>query len=207
MNLYMIFRGFSTYVQVCLNNSRNFSLFPQHFWQPCSAVVLHRISQGTICANIALIYISPFSAIHLRLLQSGCKTVLGLAFFLGWKIVQLIFQFCCILIISGRSSTFGLEGEVLLAYGVVTGVSDSIVVGFDEVDVGVKGGFDLFLASNLLLLLFPTILASILVLISCRLLLVFFQLSSQASMSSNPKFDRKYRCYSIKPKPYTGLLS
>ena len=33
---------------------------------------------------------------------------------------------------------------MLLAYGVVTGVSDSIVVEFDEVDVGVKGGFDLY---------------------------------------------------------------
>ena len=69
------------------------------------------------------------------------------------------------------------------AYGVVvTGVSDSVVVGVDEVDFSVKGRVDLFLVFILLLLLFPTILASVLVLISCRLLLEFFQLLSQATM-------------------------
>ena len=38
-----------------------------------------------------------------------------------------------------RSSTFGLEEEVVLAYSVVTGVSSSIAVGVDEVDFGVTG--------------------------------------------------------------------
>ena len=60
--------------------------------------------------------------------------------------------------ISRRSSTLGLEEEVMLVYGVVTGVSDSIVVGVDEVDFGVNGGVELLLVFILLLLLFPTIL-------------------------------------------------
>ena len=46
----------------------------------------------------------------------------------------------------------------MLAYGVVTGVSDSIVVRVDELDFGVNGGVDLFLVFILLFLLFPNIL-------------------------------------------------
>ena len=46
----------------------------------------------------------------------------------------------------------------MLAYGVVTGVSDSVVVGIDEVDLGVNSGVDLFLVFILLLSLFPIIL-------------------------------------------------
>ena len=53
----------------------------------------------------------------------------------------------------------------MLAYDVVTGVSDSFVVGIDEVDFGIKSGVDLFLVFNLLLLLFPAILAGVLVLL------------------------------------------
>ena len=67
----------------------------------------------------------------------------------------------------------------MLAYGaVVTGVSDSVVAGVDEVD--------LFLVFILLLLLFPTILASVLSLISCRLLLEFSQVLSQATILFKP---------------------
>ena len=62
----------------------------------------------------------------------------------------------------------------MLAYGVVTEVLNSIVFGVVEVDFGVKDGVDLFLVLNLLLLLFPTMLANVLVLISCRLSLKFF---------------------------------
>ena len=92
-----------------------------------------------------------------------------------------------ILIISRRSSTFGLEEELVLVYGVVvTGVSDSVVVGVDEVDFSVKGRVDLFLVLILLLLLFLTILASVLVLISCRLLLEFSRLLSQATILFKP---------------------
>ena len=41
----------------------------------------------------------------------------------------------------------------MLAYGVTTGiVSNSIIVGVDEVDFGVIDGVDLFLVFNLLLL-------------------------------------------------------
>ena len=36
----------------------------------------------------------------------------------------------------------------MLAYGVDNGVSDSIVVGVDEVDFGIKDGVDSFLAFN-----------------------------------------------------------
>ena len=54
----------------------------------------------------------------------------------------------------------------MLAYGVVTGVSDSMVAGVDEVDFDVKGRVDLFLVFILLLLLFLTILVSVLVYIS-----------------------------------------
>ena len=61
----------------------------------------------------------------------------------------------------------------MLAFGVVTGVSDSIDIGVDEVEFDVKRGVDLFLVFNLLLLLFPNIFAGILVLIFCRLLLEF----------------------------------
>ena len=58
-----------------------------------------------------------------------------------------------------------MEEEVVLACGVVvTGVSDSIVFGVDEVDFGVKGRGHLFLVFILLLLLFPTMLVSVLVL-------------------------------------------
>ena len=79
-----------------------------------------------------------------------------------------------------------MKEEVVLAYGVDNGVSDSIVVGVDEVDFGIKGRVDSSLAFILLLLLFPTILVSILVLISCRLLLEFFQLLSQAAILFKP---------------------
>ena len=58
-----------------------------------------------------------------------------------------------------------MEEEVVLACGVVvTGVSDSIVFGVDQVDFGVKGRGHLFLVFILLLLLFPTMLVSVLVL-------------------------------------------
>ena len=87
-----------------------------------------------------------------------------------------------ILVISRRSLIFGLEEEVVLAYGVVTGVSDSVVVGVDELGFGVKGRVDLFLVFILLLLLFPIVPVSVLVLISCRLLLEFFQLLSPGTI-------------------------
>ena len=74
----------------------------------------------------------------------------------------------------------------MLVHGVDNGVSDSIVVGVDELDFGIKGRVDSFLAFILVLLLFPTILASVLVLISCRLLLKFFQLLSQAAILFKP---------------------
>ena len=51
----------------------------------------------------------------------------------------------------------------MLAYGVVTGVSDSIIAAVDEVDFDVKGRVDLFLVFILLHLLFLTILVSVLV--------------------------------------------
>ena len=53
-----------------------------------------------------------------------------------------------------RSSTFGLEEEVVLAYSVVTGVSPSIAVGADEVDFGVTVREDLFLVLVLLICCF-----------------------------------------------------
>ena len=71
---------------------------------------------------------------------------------------------------------------MILAYGVVTGVSDSVVVGVDELGFGVKGRVDLFLVFILLLLLFPIVPVSVLVLISCRLLLEFFQLLSPGTI-------------------------
>ena len=74
------------------------------------------------------------------------------------RLVNLSILLSWILMISRRSSTLGLEEEVMLVYGVVTGVSDSIAVGVDEVDFGVNGGVELFLVFILLLLLFPTIL-------------------------------------------------
>ena len=54
-------------------------------------------------------------------------------------LVNLSILLSLILIISRRSSTFGLEEEVVPAYGVVVnGVSDSIFVRVDEVDFGVE---------------------------------------------------------------------
>ena len=106
------------------------------------------------------------------------------------RLVNLSILLSWILIISRRSSIFGLEEKVVLAYGVVvTGVSDSVVVGIDELDFDVKGRVDLFLVFILLLLLFPTILVSVLVLISCRLLQEFSQLLSQAAILFKPLQD------------------
>ena len=70
---------------------------------------------------------------------------------------------------------------MVLANGVVTGVSDSVVVGVDELDFGVKARVDLFLVFILLLLLFLIVPVSVLVLISCRLL-EFFQLLSPGTI-------------------------
>ena len=67
---------------------------------------------------------------------------------LATRLINLSILLSWILIISRRSLTFGLKEEVVLAYGVDNGVSDSIVVGVDEVDFGIKGGVDSFLAFN-----------------------------------------------------------
>ena len=67
---------------------------------------------------------------------------------LATRLINLSILLSWILIISRRSFTFGLKEEVVLAYGVDNGVSDSIVVGVDEVDFGIKGGVDSFLAFN-----------------------------------------------------------
>ena len=122
------------------------------------------------------------------------------------RLVNLSNLLSWILIISRRPSTFGLEEEVVLAYGaVVTGVSDSVVAGVDEVD--------LFLVFILLLLLFPTILASVLLLISCRLLLEFSQVLSQATILFKPPWETykttiKLVCsYSLAPISQFGGLT
>ena len=88
--------------------------------------------------------------------------------------------------ISRWSSTFSLEQEMVLAYGVAVAVLDSIVVGVNEIDFGVKGGVDLLLFFNLVLLLFPAILAGVL-LIFYTLLLEFLQLSCFSSRYSFTK--------------------
>ena len=59
-------------------------------------------------------------------------------------LVSLSILLSWILIFSRRSSTFGLEEEVVLGYGIVTRISDLNVVGFDEVEIGVTGRIDLF---------------------------------------------------------------
>ena len=131
------------------------------------------------CLNLSTSIFS-YLLVFVAIKSQDCASSCSICSRLITRLVNLSILLSWILIISRRSWTFGLDEEVVLAYGVVTGVSDSMVAGVDEVDFDVKGRVDLFLVFILLLLLFLTILVSVLVVtyLLQGLQLEFFQLVS-----------------------------